>query len=58
MDFRLLGHPTACLNVKTKHVAASSFYMQLFLIPASFYGVLCAVYVSIANFISVALKES
>ena len=48
----------ACLNVMTKHVAASSLYRQLFLIPASFYGVLCAVFVSIAIFICVALKES
>ena len=45
-------------DVKTKHVAASSFNRQLFLIPASFYGVLCAVFVSLAIFICVALTES
>ena len=43
----------ACLNVKTKHVAASSFHKQLFPIPASFYGVLCAVFVSKAIFLFV-----
>ena len=48
----------ACLNVRTRHVAASLLYRQLFLIPASFYGVLCAVLVLIVIIICVALKES
>ena len=51
-------HLRACLNVKTKHVAASLLYRQFFLILASLYGVLCAVFVSIVIFICVALKES